>query len=104
MRRRRAWWGRRKFRARSYQYNPYVQAFEDDVILRKVRGMETRVDGLWDFTATALRNTYPDLFNERHLPRALKRMARQGKLKKMRNWGLQPVYELDDRPAKAEAA
>lgn len=102
-RRRRIRWGR-PFKKLRYADHSLLHDFEDDVILRKVRALETPRKGLWVFTANALMNTYPDLFIEKNLYRALKRMSRQGTLRRPRKWGKNPIYELDDRPAEAEQA
>jgi hypothetical protein len=105
VRRRRAWWGRRPWREKSYPNAHALHDYEDDVILRKVRVLQTPSDGIWVFTPSHLMNTHPDLFNERNLRRALKRMRKDGKIGGGgKFWGRKnPMYELNELP-EAKAA
>lgn len=103
---RRKWWGRRPFKALKYENNQALQDWEDEVILRKIRGLKTPTKHYHAFTVDALMNTYPDLFTTaRMLHRALKRMTRTTTLKRpSRRWGPNVIYELDDRPQEQEKA
>lgn len=68
---------RRGLRQRAYEHQVHLHSFEDEVILRKMR--ESGLHG-----AKALAGQYPDLFDRRNLERAMKRMARQGLLRRGR--------------------
>lgn len=96
------WWGRRAFKPRTYAMSPELHAFENEVILRKVRQLEGGAPNLWVFDANALCRTYPDLFNPKFMKRTLKRMANQGLLTRSR--GFTGLYTLDERPAEVERA
>jgi hypothetical protein len=68
---------RRGRRQRAYEHEVHLHRFEDEVILRKMResGLES---------AKGLAGRYPELFDQRNLGRAMKRMARQGLLNRRR--------------------
>lgn len=90
---RRKWWGRRPHKAKSYKHATAIHEFENEVILRKARELRGAF-GAQGFTAAALANAYPNLFDKRNLTRALKRMYREGRVRTKGKWGRKPVYRI----------
>lgn len=103
-RRVRAWWGRRPWKERPYDLNTALHHYEDEIVLRKIREMEPARARYWVFTAKHLMNTHPDTFvNEKRLLRVLQRLQSRPNFRRPRKWGPNPIWELDDRPAKKKA-